>query len=1164
MARLVRAATVIFLVALTGAALFAQIRQIRRRPPVPATVVQPAAFNPPDRGGDSTCCCCVGGAFEICTYTEDCALFPGGVCTGPCTPDCIPGPPCGDWGACCWPDGTCYFDNADNCQYIGGVFLGPDTECDGCPICPQLGACFVDGQGCLSVTEDECATVEGVFQGPGSCCSDYGPCYIPGETCDETTKEACMNLGGIFGGPNQTCDLPGACVDKENGQCTEVSEQACGLNGVFYPNQTCNDFVFGPCLQSDGACLPRTQGDCESAGGVWGGSDPDCACGDIDCICAAGGAGSAQCEEGACRNPQDPDLCEIKKRVECRSSGGVFCGGGSTCDDECPTAFVCCVLNQGVLECDVMDIRDCSDEGGTVNVTRTSCASEDPCLGAGQPCDNYAIWTGAGSDDDITNPDNWSTKEPPTATSSPAAFQTAGNVVVNIPDNVSLGNLLISQGSVGFLFGGNTVTASGTSPLCHDLIIGNFSGVTALLDVNAGRISAEIVSLGLAPEATGALQVGGGGSLTFDAQNQPELWLGLADLATGLLVVEGGGQAGAPDLLCQVGHARNSLGELIVRNPGTIFDSALLTVGANGTGSLELTASAHVDVRGVFQTAVAPGSVADVTIFGGSTLKIGSGPIDISLYGTSTVTVNDATVDASTVATRHAIGVQAGSSGEVLLRGGASWDASDSPIAIGTGGHGSLDIGEGSSVTFHSLAGAGLNPGSRGTILVDGPQSTLRMLQDPMVVLDVGLAGVGQVSLTNGALLDWKGRAAFGRLQGGEGTLTVNNASALFDDVQFGGRTDDALISVGRAMASVGNGGIMDVNGAIHVVGMDATFDNELLVGGIGPLPGVVTSNELRIGRSAVARVSNGGQLRSNSVGVIGDGTYGIGSVNPARVFVDGQVSTWNVGELTIGEFPLRPGRLEVTNGGSVNAGSMLVGLGGWVFGPDDAITIGGSPTPAGAGGGTTPGIFTEQLFVEDGAVLEVPGVLLLAGGILGGGGTVEFDIVNEGEMSPGDAPGVIADLTVSGNYQQTENGILRIELGEAGTSDTLMVTGIADLGGTLHVRRANCATVLAGQEHVVLTANDVQGTFAEVIGPFDVDVTVDYQANQVVVSISESIYNADCVDPSGVVDVREFLAVLAQWGQAAGCDVDGDGTVDEGDFMAVLQQWGPCNQAWH
>jgi hypothetical protein len=49
-----------------------------------------------------------------------------------------------------------------------------------------------------------------------------------------------------------------------------------------------------------------------------------------------------------------------------------------------------------------------------------------------------------------------------------------------------------------------------------------------------------------------------------------------------------------------------------------------------------------------------------------------------------------------------------------------------------------------------------------------------------------------------------------------------------------------------------------------------------------------------------------------------------------------------------------------------------------------------------------------------------------------------------------------------------------------------------------------------------------------------------------------------DCGNGDGVVDVVDFLALLAQWGEPGSCDFDGDG-VGVTDFLEMLAGWGPC-----
>jgi hypothetical protein len=49
-------------------------------------------------------------------------------------------------------------------------------------------------------------------------------------------------------------------------------------------------------------------------------------------------------------------------------------------------------------------------------------------------------------------------------------------------------------------------------------------------------------------------------------------------------------------------------------------------------------------------------------------------------------------------------------------------------------------------------------------------------------------------------------------------------------------------------------------------------------------------------------------------------------------------------------------------------------------------------------------------------------------------------------------------------------------------------------------------------------------------------------------------------LDGDGVVNVVDFLLLLADWG-APGGDINGDGTTDILDFLLLLAGWGPCGE---
>lgn len=118
-------------------------------------------------------------------------------------------------------------------------------------------------------------------------------------------------------------------------------------------------------------------------------------------------------------------------------------------------------------------------------------------------------------------------------------------------------------------------------------------------------------------------------------------------------------------------------------------------------------------------------------------------------------------------------------------------------------------------------------------------------------------------------------------------------------------------------------------------------------------------------------------------------------------------------------------------------------------------------------------------------------GVVELRGGRLEGGQQVYCGrLTNAAVVAPGLPIGRL-DLQVGTHstlsvYHQTDTGRLEIEIagGEPGlTHDQLRVTGRAVLGGTLQLATAQAYDPPLGTELTILTAQRIEGTFAEVLG---------------------------------------------------------------------------------
>jgi len=113
-----------------------------------------------------------------------------------------------------------------------------------------------------------------------------------------------------------------------------------------------------------------------------------------------------------------------------------------------------------------------------------------------------------------------------------------------------------------------------------------------------------------------------------------------------------------------------------------------------------------------------------------------------------------------------------------------------------------------------------------------------------------------------------------------------------------------------------------------------------------------------------------------------------------------------------------------------------------------------------------------------DGGNLSSTQPFLLLGGQLTGTNTVTASVTNNGVVSPGLPTG---KLSIVGNYNQTTNGTLQIELGgnTPGVNfDQLSVSGTAHYGGTLVVSLTNAFVPSSNTTFIVITGGPKVSTF--------------------------------------------------------------------------------------
>jgi len=170
---------------------------------------------------------------------------------------------------------------------------------------------------------------------------------------------------------------------------------------------------------------------------------------------------------------------------------------------------------------------------------------------------------------------------------------------------------------------------------------------------------------------------------------------------------------------------------------------------------------------------------------------------------------------------------------------------------------------------------------------------------------------------------------------------------------------------------------------------------------------------------------------------------------------------------------------LTVTSGDfTVDEGSALVS-GGRVVVPGTFTKLG-----EGALNVFSTVLINDEANVEEGS-LFVNGTFQAKGGLnvledamLGGSGLIVGDVTNDGTVNPGNSPGV---LSIEGNFIQTEDGTLQIEVESGSVFDQLLVTGNAGIDGTLEILSDNLSY---GQVVPFLVAGSISGAFDEVIMP--------------------------------------------------------------------------------
>ena len=337
-------------------------------------------------------------------------------------------------------------------------------------------------------------------------------------------------------------------------------------------------------------------------------------------------------------------------------------------------------------------------------------------------------------------------------------------------------------------------------------------------------------------------------------------------------------------------------------------------------------------------------------------------------------------------------------------------------IATGVDGTGTLAISNAGTVTDNTTE-IGQNPGSNGTVTVDGKGSSLTSTGDTTV----GDAGNGALNIANeGTVSD--ANTTIGNQPGSSGTATIDG-------------TGSKLNSTGDTTVGGGGTGTLNATNGGTISDANTTIGNQPGSSGMATIDG--TGSKLNSTGDTTVGGGGTGALNITNGGTVNDtnGTVGNRPGSSGTATVDGNGSQWNnSGTLDVG--PGGPSVVDVTNGGSVTAdgGTTVEPLG--TMGGNGTITtptLANNGTVAPAGPNNTPGTLTINGNYQQGpgGVLdsEVGGPTssqadqLKITGTAALNGTLALTSLNNFHPSSGDTYTILtATGGVTGNFKQVVN----------------------------------------------------------------------------------------------------------------------------------------------
>ena len=540
-------------------------------------------------------------------------------------------------------------------------------------------------------------------------------------------------------------------------------------------------------------------------------------------------------------------------------------------------------------------------------------------------------------------------------------------------------------------------------------------------------------------------------------------------------------------------------------------------VTSSGTAGTDVTVTAHGNVSGgaggilVQNRSTGATSVTThgtVTSTSGEGMRvIGGGAVDVQVDGTVTGTRG------------------------LLLAGGSSSVANISVTGtggfVGTSGDAVYIQNNGVGAVTVNISGAITSTGGYGVNITDsgGNPGNINLTTGAVTALSAGMAGIvvagssGVTIVTNG---DVRG-ADFGIVGAVNPTLSTGTLSVTANGAVSGNTAVSAqnygtgatiVTTVGPVTAagtgiyavSAGGGAVSVTTGQVTATGNTAIFAFQ--VAGAGTTE--VTSSGAVSGTTGIDATNGGtGAVRVIAHGAV-TGTSAEGIKATGNGAVDVQIAGTVMGATRGLSVQGATGTIAVSASGAIRnlsglASDAALQAGGGSFALSNAGTVVGTVSFGGAGNtfnnsGTWNTAGGTSTFGGAGDVMTN-----LAGGTINAAGngavaTTTLDtlgsFVNQGRVTlvngmPGDV------LKINGNARFESGSVYALDIGGAGSSDRILVSGSAQLAGTLAITAAAGTQVAVGTRYTVLTADGgISGRWDTIQGTAFLGLTANYDAS--------------------------------------------------------------------